>query len=1037
MPLRAPIVTAVLAALALSAPALAADSYQAGATTLVSRTDGFGPLPVQSDGNSWIASHATSSDGRFTVFVSEADDLGVADTNTHVFARDDQTGAVTLLDRAGPGGPAGDGHPSGGPSISADGTKACFVSEAANLVAGVGPGHAYAVTIATGTIVAVDRSTGGTIGTVQAADCVLDADGSTAAFDSAAHNLVPGVITRTHVYVRHLDTNTTEIADSYQGTPGDSDAYSPAIDAAGDNVAFSSSATNLNGAGGDQNAASDIYVRPLGAVQPVLVSRANGGTIGNGYSSDPSISSDGTLVAFTSSASNLGDGDADAGRDVHVRNLIAATTTLVSRAEGAAGAKGNADSQQPVIAGDGSAVAFLSNATNLGADPGHNEEGPNSFPFLRVLTGAHTVALGRAAGAAGAVSQGGYGDVSLDQHATNAVFASSNADLDPLANGVFEEVFQRHLAGGFETRLISRPADASGRPAQIGSVDTSERAISADGRFVAFTTTAPLAGPAGTREVYVRDVLLGTTRLVSRGDGADGPAANAESQEATISADGTKVAFASNASNLPGGDGVRTQIYVRDLVTGSTTLASSGASGVGDGYSYRPALSQDGMKVAFLSSSGNLVAGDANGKADVFVRDLAAGTTVVGSLTATGAQLGDHSGLPMISADGTRVGFTTYAKDVVAGEADGLQHIYVRDLAAGTTTLVDRKADGSPSDTSADRITMSADGNRFLFSAYSKITPDSTTLGDAYLRDVAAGTTTVVGIGPGGEHSPTQVFPSGISLDGTKVAFESHKGAFGPGDPGGGWLRDLNAGTTALVGLHDGTQVPADHFGAASLDADGNCLVFQSADATLAAPTYAGHDVSLLWLHAVAGECPMHAPDTTITSGPDGSKKVREAYSVFAYKGDESNVTFACSLDSAPAKPCADTFHTGALRDGVHRFSVAATDHAGNTDPTPALVTFTVGVAPRITKLRIVHGRLRFRLSEKARVRVRLQRVGRAHSVAVARLTIKRSLKGGKRSIKLPLKRLRSGHYHATVVATDAGGNRSVPKQKSFDVRAK
>ena len=57
--------------------------------------------------------------------------------------------------------------------------------------------------------------------------------------------------------------------------------------------------------------------------------------------------------------------------------------------------------------------------------------------------------------------------------------------------------------------------------------------------------------------------------------------------------------------------------------------------------------------------------------------------------------------------------------------------------------------------------------------------------------------------------------------------------------------------------------------------------------------------------------------------------------------------------------------------------------------------------------------------------------------MAVARLTIKRSLKGGKRSIKLPLKRLRSGHYHATVVATDAGGNRSVPKQKSFDVRAK
>jgi Tol biopolymer transport system component len=1035
---RPQLLISLVAALVVAAPAVAADSFQPGATTLVSRSDGFGPLSAQADGNSSGSANGTSADGRFTVFTSDADDLGVSGPDYHVFVRDDQTGAVTVLDRAGPGGPIANNRAYGA-SISADGTKACFVSNATNLVGGVGGQHAYVVSIATGAIVAVDRSTGGTVGNSYASGCVLDADGNTAAFESGSHNLVAGVTTGYHVYVRHLDANTTQLVDSYQGTPSDGGALAPSIDAAGATVAFETYSTNLNGPGGDQNFNADVYARALGAAQPVLVSRATmaGGAIGDGDSRAASISADGTLVAFSSTATNLGDGDTDANRDIHLRNLVAATTTLVSRAEGANGAKGNGRSYLPTIAGDGSAVAFTSDSTNLGVDPGRNEEGSNAFPYLRVLNAGHTVALGRASGAAGAISQGSYDKLALDHHATNVVFTSSNTGLDPLAGGVFGEVFQRHLADGFETRLISRPSDASGRPAAIGAVDNTARAISADGRFVVFTTTAPLGGPSGTRMVYVRDVLLGTTRLVSRADGVDGPAANMESIDGSISADGTKVAFTSFASNLPGGDGVHAQTYVRDLVTGTTTLASAGPSGAGDGYSSGGALSQDGTKVAFSSSSGNLVAGDANGHVDVFVHDLSAGTIVIASLTSTGAQVDGESYTPMISADGTRIGFTTSAQHVVPDEADGSRHLYVRDLAAGTTTQVDRKADGSPSDSPADRVSMSADGNRFLFTSYAKLTPDSATTSDAYLRDMAAGTTTAVAIGPGGERPAVQVFPGDISLDGTKVMFGTDTGTFGGGDPGGGWLRDLNAGTTTLVGVRDGSDVPAKgSVHAPSLDADGNCLVFQSTDSTLASPSYAGQDVSLLWLHAAAGECPVHAPDTTITSGPDGKAKVREAYSVFGYQADESNATFACSLDGTPMKPCGDTFHTGALRDGVHRFSVAAIDHAGNTDPTPALVTFTVGVPPRVTKLRLDRrGRLVFELSEKATVRVRLVRTGRAHSAKVSKLTIKRSLKAGKRRIKLPVKRLRKGHYRATVVATDAGGNRSVPKRKSFDVR--
>jgi hypothetical protein len=298
-----------------------------------------------------------------------------------------------------------------------------------------------------------------------------------------------------------------------------------------------------------------------------------------------------------------------------------------------------------------------------------------------------------------------------------------------------------------------------------------------------------------------------------------------------------------------------------------------------------------------------------------------------------------------------------------------------------------------------------------------------------YVRDIGAGTTTLASIAPDGSEAAGQAWNPSISLDGTKVTFSTGAPNF-PGTTarGGVWMRDLGAGTTTLISARDGSQEPSDNGGSqASLNADGSCVVFRSIDATLASPSYAGRDFDQLWLRVVARECPIQAPDTTITSGPSGSTRVRTAVSTFGYKADESNVTFACSLDGAPAKPCGDTFATPKLRDGVHRFSVAATDRAGNADPTPALVTFTVGVPPRVTKLRLdKRGRLVFGLSEKATVRVR-----------VARVSIKRSFKAGTRRVQLPMKRLRKGHRRvtATVIATDAGGNRSVPKHKRFIIR--
>jgi Tol biopolymer transport system component len=591
-----------------------------------------------------------------------------------------------------------------------------------------------------------------------------------------------------------------------------------------------------------------------------------------------------------------------------------------------------------------------------------------------------------------------------------------------------------------ETKLVSRPQDASTRPGQVGYADTERRALSADGRFFVFSTRAPLAGmPGGDAQVYVRDVLLGTTRLVSRAYGADGAAANGPSHRPVISADGTKVAFTSTASNLTGeGDRTRYQAYVRDLVANTTTLASVGAGGPADIGVSEVALDQDGSRVAFGTYGTNLVAGDTNNAYDIFVRDLVAGTTVDASLTNAGAQLDGDSTEAALSADGTRVGFVSTASNTGEGAAPGKQHVYVRDLAAGTTTLVDRKADGSPADDWSRDLAMSADGNRFAFQSGAKLTAEAKDGdSDVFVRDLAAGTTVMASGAEDGTEANRWAGTGDLSRDGTKVAFSTAATNLPAGSASDGALyeRDLATGSLTVVSAHDGSDVPSNaSASSASLNADGTCVTFSSRDSSLGSPSYAGRDFNQLWMRVLARECPLQAPNTTITSGPDGSKKARTAVSTFAYKADESTVTFACSLDGAPAKPCADTFATPALRDGVHRFSVAATDRVGNTDPTPAFATFTVGVPPRLTKLRLSHGRLSFRLSEKATVRVRLARVGRAHSATVGKLTIKRSLKGGARRIKLPLRRLRAGHYRATVIATDAGGNRSVPKRKSFDV---
>src|SRR5206468_8005529 len=139
------------------------------------------------------------------------------------------------------------------------------------------------------------------------------------------------------------------------------------------------------------------------------------------------------------------------------------------------------------------------------------------------------------------------------------------------------------------------------------------------------------------------------------------------------SADGRLVAFHSDATNLVAGDtNGATDVFVHDRQTGTTERVSVPSGGTeGNGFSAGPALSADGRFVAFHNTATNLVAGDTNGKTDVFVHDRQTGTTERVSVASDGTQGNGPSSGAALSADGGLVAFHGTATNLVAGDTSG------------------------------------------------------------------------------------------------------------------------------------------------------------------------------------------------------------------------------------------------------------------------------------------------------------------------------------------------------------------------------
>lgn len=297
----------------------------------------------------------------------------------------------------------------------------------------------------------------------------------------------------------------------------------------------------------------------------------------------------------------------------------------------------------------------------------------------------------------------------------------STADVDTVTN-----IFVRDVQNQ-TTRLVSRQSTSSGG---LGATDHSDNpSISADGRYIAFESDADnLAGAADPdhKNVFVRDMVNGTTKLASRRSSSSGGAgADAPSGLPAISGNGRHVAFESEADNLAGAaDPDETNVFVRDTVNGTTKLVSRESSSTGgegaEDDSQFASVSNSGRYVAFDSRADNLSTADDDSR-NVFVRDMqSSSTSLVSRQSASrgGAGGNDESLAPSISSDGRYVSFESIANNLSDGDDDGFRNIFVRDRTAQTTRLVSRRSSSEGSagaDASSFDSSISSDGRYVSF----------------------------------------------------------------------------------------------------------------------------------------------------------------------------------------------------------------------------------------------------------------------------------------------------------------------------------
>jgi hypothetical protein len=384
---------------------------------------------------------------------------------------------------------------------------------------------------------------------------------------------------------------------------------------------------------------------------------------------------------------------------------------------------------QPLaISADGTVIAFESLASNLVAG---DTNGTNDVFVHDVTTGVTERVSVDSNGREG--NRESYFP-SISDDGRFVAFGSYASNLVPGDKNRQSDVFVRDRANDTTERVS---VDSSGVE---GNLDSGAGAISSDGRYVVFTSLASnlVANDTNGTDVFVHDRSIGITERVSvdsSGNQQDGVAINSPA----ISADGNVVVFASYADDLVQFDtNAALDVFTHDRSTGITERVSVSTQGVeGDLDSFTPTVSADGHIVVFSSAATTLVANDTNQAVDVFLHDRSAGTTELISLDSSGAQADSRSKYPSVRADGAFVVFTSSATNLVSGDTNHSDDIFLRDVVAGTTDRLSVDSSGAESDRDSDNAVMAGGGGQvaFVSRATNLVDHDDNGVWDVFIRD--------------------------------------------------------------------------------------------------------------------------------------------------------------------------------------------------------------------------------------------------------------------------------------------------------------
>lgn len=439
--------------------------------------------------------------------------------------------------------------------------------------------------------------------------------------------------------VSAADNTTICVSNLPNGSVSYGESSEASINADGNYITFTSNGDNL--VSNDANGCSDIFVYDVNSGKTMRVSVSSNGSESDSNSYESSISADGRYITFASYASNLVEGDSGYYSDIFVHDRNSGTTTRISVSS--TGEEADGDSFAPSISGDGHYVVFLSKALNL-----VNTTLTSNYYDIHIFIHDMVSGTTESIPILNSSEFSYYGQVSINSNGRYIVYKSGKGS--PVSAALSMDPMSGDSYCDFQESEVDPLPDYD--------------------------------------KVLVYDRITGTTENI--GVSSSGEEANGDCYEPSISADGRYVTFSSFADNLVSGDNNQmSDIFIHDRLLDTTNRISVSSNGSETDYdSYSSSISPDGTHVTFASRAANLVSGDTNNCADIFVRDLISGITKRISISYNGEESNGESYnygdrftnsafKPSLNNNGSLVAFSSYATNIVPFDDNGYSDVFL------------------------------------------------------------------------------------------------------------------------------------------------------------------------------------------------------------------------------------------------------------------------------------------------------------------------------------------------------------------------